>query len=186
MLVLSEEDRRLIKDLREFGVFQNIEGHRIDQSNGAVVVCCADADQFQDGYNHHCQIQLQQRRNPRIHPLSWNGGAMTCIENSPVNRLANSYIEFLGQITDARILKGINPVLVETHAPCGAAHLHKISLANQLAIHVEAKKNIRALNPDATLACTFHVDYGNSKRRYFFSRPRWEIWLQDKKIQVAV
>lgn len=186
MLFLLKEERELIESLRAFGVLKKIEGHRINRRNGLILVCCPDGDQFHDIYEHQCGIQLEQRHNPRIHPLLWNGGAMVCAEHSPINRIKDADLEFLGQISDARAMKQIDPIILMTHAPCGAARHHKIKLITQLSLHMQVKTRVRNSNPGAEVTSYFHVDFGESQKyTFFFDRPVWEEWLTTEGLRFA-
>ncbi len=178
---LSREDLTFIKELRKAGVLQNVEGHRLDQRNGIISVNCADGDRFYDIVQYQAKMQAGQRLDldPRIHSLSWHGGALACAPDSPVNKRKLAYEVFLDQITDARAIKDINVVALGAHGPCGAAALCGINLPRSIRLHVRAKTKIKMLNKGIEVACFFHVDYGNDKKRtYFLSRERWEKWMK--------
>lgn len=184
MAKLSGEDRELIRTLRAAGVLRDVDEHRLDQRNGVILVTCADGDQFYDIFRYQCGTQAEQRSDPRIHSLAWNGGALACAPCSPINKRKHADDIFLDQIADARQLKSIDTVALYAHAPCGAAGINHINLLTVIALQMRAKAKVKTLNQGVTVACFFHVDYGNgTKRTYFLSREQWEWWAEANDVQ---
>ena len=179
MLKLSAEDSALVKELRRIGVLEDVEEHRLDQSNGVILITCSDGDQFSDIFAHQVRMQTGQRpTDPRIHVFGWHGGALACACHSPINKREYAELVFLDQISAAREMKQINTVALYSHAPCGAAHGSNVNLVEAIALQISAKMKIKTLNQGISVACFFHVDYGNgAKRTYFLSRPKWEAWV---------
>jgi len=183
---LSHNDLDFIKTLRQSGVLQDVDGHRLDQRNGVILVTCADGDRFYDIFEHQVKMQAGQRLDPLIHVLSWHGGALACAPRSPVNKRKRAHEVFLDQIADARAIKGINVVALDAHAPCGAAALGNVDLPRCIALHIRAKTKIKTLNQGIEVACFFPVDYGGGKKRtYFLSRARWEKWAKKNQPHLA-
>lgn len=178
MLKLSVEDSALVRELRRAGVLEDVEEHRLDQSNGIILITCSDGDQFFDIFAHQVKMQTDQRpTDPRIHVFGWHGGALACAVHSPVNKRKHADLVFLDQIRAAREMKNINTVALYAHAPCGAADGNNVSLLEAFDLQVRAKAKIKTLNQGIRVACFFHVDYGNGvKRTYFLSRPKWDAW----------
>ena len=183
---LSQEDRALIRELRDVGVLRDVDGHRLDQRNGVILVTCADGDQFYDVFRYQCETQTEYRSDPRIHSLSWNGGALACAPCSPTNKKKHADGIFLDQIADARALKDIDVVALYAHAPCGAAAMNHVPLVTVIALQMRAKIKVKTLNEGITVACFFHVDYGNgTKRTYFLSREKWEAWADENGVKAV-
>jgi hypothetical protein len=181
---LSRQSKEVISILRKEEVLQDVEGHRLDQSEGVILVTCADGDRYFDVFQNQVLMQASHRTDPRIHALSWHGGALACAPCSPINRRKHADLVFLDQVADARKLKNINLVALYAHAPCGAAGLCGLSLEETVALQVRAKKKIKTLNQGVQVGCFFHVDYGESKQRtYFLSRERWEKWAGMNHVQ---
>lgn len=184
---LSEKDRRLIRELREADVLQDIDGHRLNQEDGAILITCSDADQFFDMFRHQVKMQADQRTDPRIHVFAWNGGALALAPDSPINRITHAEDVFLQQIADARSMKKIDTVALYAHAPCGAARMAGIDLEESFVLLISAKQKIKTLNQGIQLANFFHVDYGEKvKRTYFFCRQKWEKWVQEHRLATLV
>jgi len=181
MLELSQKNLEMIDSLVSFGVFDDIDGYRIDRRNGVILVCCADGDQFHDLYQHECRFQLSQRHDPRVHPLSHNGGPLAYDKDTPINRFSDSYKEYLFEIGDSVDMKDMPTIVVEGHGPCGAARRHNISLIRQLEIQMRVKATIRQMYPQVDVASHFHVDYkgwnGKEKKTYHLGREQWAEWF---------
>lgn len=187
--MLSNEDRRLIRELRQVGVLKDIENHLLDQRAGTVLVTCADADRFPDIFHHQEKMQSEQRTSSRIHTLSWHGGAIACAPCSPVNKVKSADKVFLGQIIDARceVKTDIPAIALYAHAPCGAAALHHVDLATVIGLQMRVKQKVKSRLRDypAAIAPFFHVDYGMSQRTYFLCRTAWEAWANDHGIKIV-
>jgi hypothetical protein len=186
MLELSNKNLEIIDSLIDFKVFDDIEGYRLDRKNGIILVCCADGDQFHDLYYHECSFQSGQRKdkNPRIHPLSHNGGVLAYAENNLINRFPTSYLEYLYEIGGSLELKKMPTIVIEGHGPCGAAHKHAIDFIPQLETQMTVKEVVKQMHPHVDVASHFHVDYngrnGKEKKTYHFGRERWAEWLRTK------
>lgn len=172
---LSEEDRTAIEILRKEGILLDIEAHRLDQRNGVILVSCADGDQMCDIFAHQVKIQIGQCKDPRIHTFGWNGGALRLAPKSPTNKVGRSTAkDLLEDISDARKMKNIDTVALYVHAPCGKANACDISVIETLNLLMAAKERIKKENNGVKVACFFHVDYANGKKRtYFISRHKW-------------
>ena len=183
MLELSSRDFEVIDSLIQFGVFKDIEGYRLDRSKGIILVCCADGDLFHDLYNHECRINLTQRGdNPRIHPLSRNGGILAYQKGNRINRYPDSYLEYMYEIGDSALMKEMPTIVIEGHGPCGAARLKNIILMAQLKTQMEMKAIIRERYSGTDVASHFHVDYkgrnGKDRKTYHFGSAGWAEWYR--------
>lgn len=173
---------REIRRLREAGVLLDIEGHRLDQSAGVVMVCCADGDQMHDVYMTQEEMQRKQRGDPRVHLLSWNGGALRLLPDSPTNRRPTTAGEFLDEVRDGAALKGISVIALYAHFPCGKVKDTRMEIQEVFAALIAAKQRLKREIPGVKVACFFHVDYpqtdpgegaGPRKRTYFLSVARY-------------
>jgi len=180
---LSANDHTLIQNLRAEGVLQNVQEHLLDQSNGVILVTCADGDRFDDIYRHQARMQSQVRRDTRIHPLTSHGGALACAPGSPIHKRKLDSNVFLNQIADARDIKKINLIALYAHMPCAAARRAELDLPTALSLQIQAKNRVRVSNPGAEVHCFFHVDYeGAKKRTYFLSSDRWKTWSSHRHV----
>lgn len=184
-MALAPADQDLVRELREAGVFQDVEGHRLDQSNGIILACCADGDQMPDIWQFQNGIMQGQRQTSRIHTLSLNGGALLIPEGSPLNREAHEDVVYLKHIREAIELKDIHTVALYTHGPCGAAGLANLTLIDTINLLKQAGQRIRDTFPGIQVACFFHADKGETKRTYFVSA-KWFEWLAQRQIQGRV
>lgn len=180
MAHLSDSDRQTIDFLRNgAGVLADVEEHKIDQTNGVIMVACADGDQMPDIFLFQKKMEEKQRKTPRIHTIALNGGALLIPENSPVATGESKIL--IGHIRVAMDLKKIKTIALYAHAPCGAAGLCKLSVEVILDLLIQAKMQIKREISDAKVACFFHVDYGDGKKRtYFVSRDKYEEWKQSE------
>lgn len=175
MGVLRPRDRYAIRLMRKQGMLENIEGHRLHQKEGAILVSCGDGDQFCDLLNHKVKMQALHRRTARIHPCTVNGGALRLPPHSPLNREGSTMSEdLLEGIGEAASLKGIGTVALYSHAPCGKAGRHNLNALAAIDLLMDAKCYVEEAYPELIVACFFHVDYGTKKRTYFVSRKRWD------------
>lgn len=83
---LANEDLKIIEELREFRVLDEIKNHLLDQRNGAILITCSDGDQMHDIFKYHVKMQKEQCADPRIHTFAWHGGALRLVPNSPINQ----------------------------------------------------------------------------------------------------
>lgn len=181
---LSKDDNAVIHQLREAKVLRDVEGYRLDQRNGVIFITCSDGDQFADIYSKQCEMQADQRTDPRVHVLSCHGGAIAYAPCSPVNRRKHADLVFLEQIGDARTLKNINTVALYGHGPCGAAAMCNLDLTMVIALQMRAKEKIKALNNGVKVAPFFHIDYGNERKRtYFLCQKSWQEWANDNGVK---
>lgn len=181
---MAEKERRQYKrEVEELilgGVLRRIEDHLLDQSEGAILVCCGDADRAFEKVTFHARTQLGYREEPRIHLVAVNGGPLGIPHHSPVNSAgetpgADAYL--LRQIRGARRLKGIDTVVLCAHAPCGMADLAGLNMFQTVELLVAAKLRVREEHPDGRVASFLHVDHGSGvMRTYFVSREDWERW----------
>ena len=181
---MTEKERhhykREVEELILGDVLERIEEHRLDQSEGAILVCCGDADRVFEKVTFHASTQLGYREEPRIHLVAVNGGPLGIPHHSPVNSAgetlgADAYL--LRQIRGARNLKGINTVVLCAHAPCGMADLAGLNVFQIVELLIAAKRRVREEHPDGRVAPFLHVDYGAGiMRTYFVPRPAWEAW----------
>ena len=181
MLVLSQTDREIVATMREFGVLADIDGHRVDQRNGVIMLPCSDGDQFPDVFRHQLRLTLAHRVSPRIHPISMNGGALVIPRDSPLKGALPIGEVMLDQIWQAMQLKGITTVVLYAHAPCGMAATYDMNFAEVVATLFQAKMAVREEHPDAKIICFAHVDAGDKKRTYFVSRERWAGWCAKRR-----
>ncbi len=190
MGMLSVEDRAIVADLCENGVLLDAEGHRLDQTNGVMMITCSDGDQMPDIFKYQSGFCQTQRTDPRIHLFALNGGALLLPENSPINRATAKLISneedghssactkpnqgmvsihlqqdlvLLWNIQAARQLKDIHTIALYAHAPCGAATLCGLNMVQVLNYLIQAKARLRHTFPGLKVACFCHIDHGKDE-----------------------
>lgn len=184
-MALALADQELVRELREFGVLQDVEGHRLDQSNGIILVSCSDGDQMPDIWQYQNGIMQSQRTSPRIQPLNLNGGALLIPEESPLNKEVHEDLVYLKHIREAMGMKGMYTVVLYAHGPCGAAGLAGLTLIEVLGLLKQAGRRVREAFPNAQVVCFFHADKGGTKRTYFVSA-KWFEWLAQRQTQSRI
>jgi len=178
-LELPPFDRLVIRSMREHKVLVNLDGHRLD-SQGIVLITCADCDEFPDIYEHKTQLFRSSGHTPRIHALSRNGGALMLVPKSPaVKRGRSTATDLLEEIEEACAFKAMKTVGPYIHAPCGKAAKSKISFLSQMAYLFQGKELLEKRLPGISVACFCHIDYGNCKRTYFASLEKYSDWLRE-------
>ncbi len=173
---LTDDDRTLIKEFLGCGILRDLNAHLIDQSNGAILVTCADGDQMSDLFHHHERIAREGGGTPRLHTLALNGGALLLAPSSPLNRQFHEDEVLLHHITVARQLKDIHTIVLYAHAPCGAAGAFHLTFLQVLEYLMEAKRSLKNGNGKIKVACFCQIDYGTGeKRTYSVSRIRFDL-----------
>lgn len=85
---LSEIDLKWIRAARSDGILEDIDAEALDFSNGMILHCCSDGDQFHHVYSFFSAIVEKQAGFSRIHPLPMNGGAIILSPESAAKDLA--------------------------------------------------------------------------------------------------
>ena len=78
---LTAEDRKMITIMRGMGILQNVEGHRLDRSNGVILITCADGDRFSDLFKNEVAMMQDQHDDPRVHVFGWISGTIRFFRN---------------------------------------------------------------------------------------------------------
>ena len=180
---LSVSDMSFIRKWRETSaaVLQDTKGHLLDQTNGIILVTCGDRDRAPEIFKFQALMQAQTSGDPKIHILSWNGGALRLTKRSPTNKHGRSTDrDFLDEIHDAISIKNILTVALYIHFPCGKATACGLGFRDCIEFLFKAKERIKMENEGVRVACFCHIDYGNSiQRTYFVSKERYSAWLKD-------
>lgn len=178
---ISEKEAGQIRSFRSMNILLEIEGHRLPQDKGVILVTCADGDQFGDLYTHQKWVNGSSppEARERIHTLGWNGGALRIPHQSPVNQAGRTTdLDCIQDILEASKLKGIRTVALYAHAPCGKAHAHDVDLMGVLSLLAGAKARLKSEAPSLTVATFFHVRYPDGKARsYYFDCGAWGRYL---------
>ncbi len=167
-----EADYTLIASLREQDILLAVDGHRLEQTQGVILVSCGDGDQFVDLFVTQTGLQICRPHSPRVHTFAWNGGALR-LDNTI--DIGNVFSVFLQEILDACVLKDIGTVALYAHYPCGKAALAHMTLLDVLRSLIRAKFAVKqARNNEGSVACFFHVNYlgddidKNPRKRTYF------------------
>lgn len=174
MAHLNDLDREFLLRLRREGVLETLSiENLVDHSKGAILVSCADGDQFGEVYQRHSELCCHHREAPRLHSLSLNGGAFCLPSKSPLNGGRGRVL--IADIEGAIVLKGMPTLVLYGHAPCGAAGLANLSVEESLKLLVKAKIELKIqFEQRLKIALFFHVDWGHGKKRtYFVSATKW-------------
>lgn len=171
MGTLTSDDREIYLYLRGKGLLKDVDAHRINLTDGAILVTCADGDQLPDIFGNFSEACLAHRATPRVHVLGLNGGALLLPRDTPLNTANREDLVLLSHIRTAIKLKNIRTVALYAHAPCGAAGLAKLSLLEVVNMLAKAKARVKEEIPESKVACFMHVDRGaeEGKRTYFIS-----------------
>ncbi|MFA6547818.1 MAG: hypothetical protein WCT11_02620 [Candidatus Magasanikbacteria bacterium] len=169
---LTDEDKQFLHELREKNILEEVEPNSLSLSHGAIVLTCADGDQFYDYYSHISSITKGQIAKSRVHTFALNGGSILLSSAWPDKEEA---VVLKRHINVAVDLKDIHTVILYAHAPCGAAAMCHLNIKTVIDYLMEAKSIIKNLRTDIKVICFMHVDWdGEKKRTYFISRDKWE------------
>ncbi|OHA63375.1 MAG: hypothetical protein A2842_01445 [Candidatus Wildermuthbacteria bacterium RIFCSPHIGHO2_01_FULL_48_25] len=181
---LSEIDVRLIRELRNSSVLQDVADDRLQQANGVILVVCGDGDEIPE-LLEFVKLRLNSQGLPaRTHLIALNGGALRIPRNSPVNSW-NEGEMVLQEIRDAMVLKGIRTVNIYAHAPCGKARVAGFSIIRVVEVLLDAGERIRREIRDCNVASFLHIDRGD-RRTYYVSEKAWCAWHQNPVLTVPV
>lgn len=183
MAQLDEKSRQLFGQLRAAGVLADVQENLIDLKDGVIMVTCSDGDQMYDMFSQQAKWVEVQRKDPRIHLLALNGGAIHLGPNSPTSREDREDKVIEKHIEGAVWLKNIQTVILYTHTPCGLAKMFNLGLYDVLEHLVAGKERLKFKHPELKVACFVHVDreQGLGKRTYFVSRDKWRKWRQETR-----
>lgn len=168
----------MARALRGAGVFEDLQGHLIEDPDN-IIVPCSDGHQMRDLFWTHYGKLESKRNGPILHPIALNGGALLIPESSPMNRMYREDLVILSHLQAAITMKNVKTVVLYTHCPCGAAYHHGLNLRQVMALLMEAKNRTRACLPGIDVLCYCHIDYGGGRRRtYFVNRKKWEDFIK--------
>ncbi|MBP9864431.1 hypothetical protein KBC54_03215 [Patescibacteria group bacterium] len=162
--------------LRTYEILADVVGHRLDGSNGIILMPCGDGDQFHDLYKHLAET-VQFQSLPRIHVLSLNGGALLIPEHSPFNKERDYGSVLIEHAVTAVKLKGIQTIVLEAHAPCGMARAAGLDLVSVVRLLVAAKRRLKVHLPNVSVALFFHAHRADCRNTYFVSAQKFEEWF---------
>jgi hypothetical protein len=181
MRELTEAELQIIKELKENDVLEPLRGFQLDYSNGVVMVACADGDQMYDLFTTHASLCPCNPNRHRIHLLTRDGGALVLPSVHFANQASNI---LLNEIAAASLMKDIKTVALYTHIPCGIADKFGIKTKENVVLLTLAKQRVEWMNVlNLQVACFFHVDYGQGKKRsYYVSPEKFDEWAKSKWI----
>lgn len=181
MGTLSFFDRQTIETLRNAGVFEDINAHRINMRNGVIIIRCPDCDQKDDAEGHDRQLALVNGGRDRLHLLLHHGGAAVAALGSQLYPGFDIPGYLAVQIREAENLKRINTILLEVHAPCGKGEDAGLNIVQLIMYMMMGKPMIKAVDPSNEVVCRVHVDYADGRKRtYFISRNKWIAFWQTR------
>ena len=176
-LELSSEDHKVLTELRERRILDDIDPHRLEDPSSVVMVSCADGHQMADVFHYQEKI-CGQNGGPVVHTIALNGGALLIPPDSVVS-IGTPDGEVIRRHAIARCaMKGINTLAFYSHAPCGAARTHGLNAVDVISLTLRAKVYMRETldRENFRMACFVHVDWGSKKRTYFIHKNEFHQW----------
>lgn len=176
---LQGSDLELFHVLRTAGVFQHLDGNRLDTEGGSTVVTCGDnyRNRFSDIFTYHGKVQ--ETCGSRIEIVhSWAAGALALAPNSPVNQRTPMFdLCCVGKLQELAESGKFRTIALYAHFPCLGAQLHGVSFKRAIELLIDAKSRLkREVLPN--VACFCHFDLPEEGlRTYFLSREHWEEWV---------
>lgn len=172
---LQDTDRLDIQMLLDARVLGHHIPERLNVSDGVILVCCADGDQFAKMMDHMRDTVIVAGVKPRIHTLAHHGGALLVSPQCPLFKEHKIDLFMRTQLQQAQTMKDINTVVLSVHAPCGAASMAKLSTIELIDHMMRAKLVVKADLPQVKVLCVLFVDFGNGDKRSFtVARKDWD------------
>ncbi|MDP2637208.1 MAG: hypothetical protein Q8P03_01185, partial [bacterium] len=142
MLELSREDQDIISSLKAAGVLQPLDPDKLpvnaaEEAAMCFGIFCSDGHRFSNTYGH-LEMLLNRRGRSKIHTFADHGAPLFLSHESPLNRnqRGNNLLDSIGEVP---VIQKVAAGLICPHAPCGAATLFKLNVAQQIA-HAKAGK----------------------------------------------
>ncbi|MDO8633535.1 MAG: hypothetical protein Q7K38_03275 [Candidatus Wildermuthbacteria bacterium] len=186
MLELSNKDQEIIASLKAAGVLQPLDPDKLpvnaaEETAMCLAILCADGHRFSD-IRGHLEMLLNRRGRSKIHTFADHGAPLFLSHESPLNRnqRGNNLLDSIGEVP---VIKGVAAGLICPHAPCGAATLFELSVAQQIAYAKAGKVRILTAFPkiyaEANIACLLHLTTNEGKElTYKVAARPWEQWAK--------
>lgn len=180
--ILSPEDNQSLRILENLGILQVHNGSKLETGNGIILVTCSDGDKILEFLGHIEGLIREGGGKFRPHIFAEHGGAMLIAEDCPLYRRTHADEFLLEQIADAHEMKNISTVILMVHAPCGAAKKEHISVVQELAYLVRAKRRVKELMPQLNVSSFIDVHYQDgTKKIWFVSSEAFEVWYKKQQ-----
>lgn len=177
-LLLTDEDREIIAELRSANVLQDVDAHRITVPSGFMALMCSDCDQFADKTRFLRTVSRTQCRHERIHLFALNGGGTLLSPHSPTCTM-NEYEVLKKHVEGAMAMKRLDMLVSKCHAPCGAAYAHNMNFHAVLQHTFKGKLFVKDGLPKLKVAVFPHVDYGPQGRSKRHKKKTYAVTLHD-------
>lgn len=180
--ILSPEDTLSVRTLEQANVLQKHDGSKLETGNGIILITCSDGDKILEFLEHIEEMVREGHGKFRPHIFAGHGGAMLIAEDCPLYRKTHADEFLLEQIADAHEMKDINTVILMVHAPCGAAKKGHISVVEELAYLVRAKKRIKQLMPQLQTSTFIDVHFPDQQKKILYVNPEaFENWYKKQQ-----
>jgi hypothetical protein len=188
-LQLSAEEIQYYQFLKGQGILLDIDRERVDQSKGAVVVFCGDANKSGDIHSFHAELMRFWRGGlgPRAHLCARNGGALLIPNNSPIVRPGSTAGEdLLFEIQEALENLDIGVVFILADVPCLKVHKHALQPPQVLDLITSAKGEIKRRVPKAKVLACLRISWSSRiHKTYVVPRKAWADTIATRTIKAA-
>ncbi len=187
-LILEPRIKKVLKSHIQAKRMVVPEPHKLDLSNGCIVISCADGDQIVHVVEQVAMMATVQSCKPRPHLLTPHGGALVLSPEWP-DQAGRRRAECLKEeIAESRTMKGISTILLFGHAPCGKVGQTEMDVETTIKHLMMAKKYVKGLYPSAMVRCLMQVDW----QEQLLDQPEKEVfflpvekWPQFPNIPIA-
>ncbi|MEK7639847.1 MAG: hypothetical protein AAB424_01775 [Patescibacteria group bacterium] len=166
---LTEQELCTVQRWKTQGVLVKVDSAKVlgRTHNGAILLCCGDADHSWDVLTH---IVNKLGCTERLHLQCFNGGALRVNPNVPIPKKYRIDAQLMEGIQVSRDLKKIETLFLASHAPCGMAGLCRLSIEDVLWHTIEAADIISATTgwSRKDIILLFHVHKGNGIKNTYF------------------
>lgn len=182
-LVLTDEDKEIIKELRVNKVLERVDAHKINAPSGFMAFLCSDCDHIRDKFEFLCKICADQAHLERVHLFACHSGGMLLSPSSPT-RKGNEHELFKLHIADAMAMKTLDLLITKCHAPCGAAYAHGLNFNKVLRHAFEGKKYVKEGLPELRVAVFAQIHFcdENLRRTYAVTGKKWWKYAERKNL----
>ncbi len=187
-LQLSQEDEKIIAELRRTKVLKNVSAKKMSAPRGFMAFVCSDCDHIRDKFEFLCGLCKVEAGNERVHLFSCHSGGLLLSPDSPTKKHPIEHEIYRAHVGDAMQLKGLDLLVSKCHAPCGAAYAQGLNFYDILRHIFLGKKYIKDSLPNLRVAVFAHVAHTDGRKLTYSVEGKvwWEYARQHNLFQGTV
>ena len=158
-------------------MLSHMRNNPLARKNGIILIACGDCDKSDELIEYERSLFLKSEKQPRIHLLMLNGGALLLHPDSPLNTNLSSSQTLLFHLKNSSQLKGIDDVVLYGHHECGAAALSRLQPRETFLWLAKGAGYVSNMIKTLKITCNFHYECNTDKKfksEYF----DYNAWLK--------